>query len=282
MPLTLNIGFVFVNYNNSIITHELIKSLRAQNAEHNFPIVIVDNASSDKDVKILHEIRATEKNVIVLFSNENIGYFKGLNKGIAYLREKYQSNCMIIGNNDLLFPDGFIQSLYTNNKIFDSYPVISPNIVSSTGVHQNPHVINNISFFREVIYDIYYSNHLVSKLILFLAKITKKVSDRADELEHEKSGLIYQGHGSCYILGPLFFEHFESLYAPTFLFGEELFLTIQLREKGFKVYYEPEIVVIHEGHSSIDKFPSKVMWKFGKIAHKEYRKHIRLRNGYKI
>ena len=162
--------------------------------------------------------------------------------------------------------------LYLNISLFKDFPVISPDLVTLDGVHQNPHVINKISKRREIIYDLYYSNYFLSILIGFAAIISKRFTGRSDNKQFEIARTIEQGYGACYILGPLFFEHFSLLFAPTFLMGEEFFLSKQLEKKGFKVFYEPKIKVNHHDHATMGKLPSRKLWKISSDSHKIYRK----------
>jgi len=283
IPLNLKLGFVFVNYNNSNITKKLIGSLKQQTADFSFPILIVDNLSNKENIDILKHIQEDEENIQIIFSDKNLGYFSGLNCGIGFIRKNYKDvNCIVVGNNDLFFPKEFVNSIYNKIQLFQEFPVISPNIITEDGIHQNPHVIKKISFIREIVYDIYYSNHLLANFIGYFSKFSKVITDRADETEYDKAQLIYQGHGSCYILGPLFFLNFNELFAPTFLFGEEFFLSFQLKSKRYQIYYEPSIKITHECHSTLKKMPSEKMWKLGKDAHREYRKYINISNLFKL
>jgi hypothetical protein len=247
------------------------------------PIIIVDNNSDEDNVRMLNSLKEENSNLHLILSKINLGYFRGLNAGIKYIKDNFKEiNIIVIGNNDLVFPENFIEMIKKASVIFEKYPVISPNIVTETGIHQNPAVIKKISFVREIIYDIYYTNYILAKVIGFLAKVTNRFTDRKDELYHEIAQPIYQGHGSCYILGPLFLNNFNELFAPTFLMGEEFFLSLQLREKNFQIYYEPSIKVLHRCSISINKIPRKKMWQISKEAHKEYRKYINIRNLYRL
>jgi len=113
-------------------------------------------------------------------------------------------------------------------------------------------------------------------IINFVAKVTKKITDRSDEQQFDKAQMIWQGYGACYILGPLFFEHFDQLWAPSFLMGEEFFLSKQLEDENFQVFYEPSIIVKHHCHATVDKMPGKTIWKMGKESHALYRKYVKL------
>lgn len=269
----MKFGFVFTNYNNSQYTKDVIHSLSINKYFDDCFIVIVDNKSEAEDLNHLKKINIDYPSVKIIFNDENSGYFKGLNIGIKYLREKHPNiDYITIGNNDLYFSLDYIDSIKIKCDLFNKYPIVSPDLITLDGVHQNPHVIEKISKTREIIYDIYYSNYYLSLFIGHIAKITKKFTDREDEEQFEIPQVIHQGYGACYILGPLFFKHFDLLWAPTFLMGEEFFLSKQLEEKGMKVYYEPSIKVNHHDHATMGKLPSKKLWMISRDSHKIYRK----------
>jgi GT2 family glycosyltransferase len=262
-------GFVFTNYNNSRYTKDVIYSLSKSNSFSDIYIVIVDNKSEDKDIENLIKISQDYPSVKIIFNQNNLGYFKGLNIGIKYLRDYYPDiNYITVGNNDLFFPSDYIDSLKKKISLFNKFPIVSPDLITLDGVHQNPHVINKISKVRELIYDIYYFNFYVSLMIGYIAKITKKFTDRRDEEEFDIAQSIHQGYGACYILGPVFFKHFALLWAPTFLMGEEFFLSIQLQKVGHKVYYEPSIKVNHHDHATMGTLPSRKLWEISSDSHK--------------
>ena len=276
------IGFVATNFNSSEHTRKMIESLPILPEFPTFKIVIVDNCSNAENVNQLHQLVEQYTNVTIIHNENNVGYFRGLNIGIKYIRKNFpQVNVMVVGNNDLLFPLDFATSIKNIIPELNTYPVISPKIFTENGLSQNPPVIEKMSFIREVFYDIYFSSYFFARLVKWGAKVTRGFTDRSDELKHDEAALIYQGHGSCYLLGPVFFENFEELFAPTFLMGEEFFLSHQLSSKGFKVYFEPRVQLIHNCHSSIDQIPSKKIWEFARDAHKEYRKYIKFSNFFK-
>lgn len=274
-PEQIILGFVFTNYNSAEHTLSAVKSIADNVSSDLYKIVIVDNNSAQPDKKALARIESQNAQVKVIFSDINHGYFKGLNLGINYFRKAFPAiTHMVIGNNDLLFPDNFYKSILSNLAIFEKYPVISPDIETLDGFHQNPHVIKKIHPLREVIYDLYYTSYNFAVAIQSLAKLTHKFTDRNDEKEYENAQEIYQGHGSCYIIGPVFFKHFSELFAPTFLMYEEFFLAVQLHEKKMKTFYFPGIKLYHVGSSSINKVSAKSIWKFAKESHKYYRKYV--------
>jgi GT2 family glycosyltransferase len=272
----MKIGYVCTNFNNSSFTIGAATTL-LRNAGHQSSIVVVDNCSDDSNKATLRELAAAQPAVKVIFSPENLGYFRGLNLGIRYLRERDASiEWYVIGNNDLEFPQDFGDKLEANVPRWRDHSVVSPDIVTLDGSHQNPHVIAKISKFREFVYDVYFSNYYIGMLAQKLAMQFRRVSDRSDEEQWEIAQPIYQGHGSCYLLGPNFFERFSELWAPTFLMSEEFFLAKQLMDVGQKVYYDPAVRVIHHWHGSLAGLPNRRRWELSRVAHREYRKHVKL------
>lgn len=273
----MKLGYICTNFNNSIYTLEAVRSLVASAAgRHELRVIVVDNHSTNEHCEALKRLASEYSCVDLILNDENVGYFPGLNYGIRHARAKYPDiEYFVIGNNDLRFAPEFFKQVEAQHTLLDTHAVVSPDIVTLDGEHQNPHVVHMISKMREFIYDIYYSNYLIAQIILWLARVSKRVTDRSDEQGYREAQYIYQGHGSCYLIGPKFFVYFSELWAPTFLMGEEYFLSKQLSDKGMRVFYSPFIQVIHCCHGSLRSVPSKKIWKFARDAHVIYRRFVK-------
>lgn len=277
----MNYAYVCTNYNNAHYTRDAVRTINA-GTHPPVRIVVVDNCSAPEDISQLRVIAAEHDNVELVLNNENIGYFSGLNSGITRVRAIEPAiTTMVIGNNDLEFPADFGVCLAT--VIADAEqgagarerPVISPYVETLDGMPQNPHVVSGISRVRELIYDLYYANYQLAKLIRAAARRTSGVTDRHDEAGHATPQYIYQGHGSCYVLTPLFFREFRELWAPTFMMGEEFFLSRQLAERGFMTYYDPRVRIRHRCNGAIENVPARRMWKLARDAHRVYRRYVK-------
>ena len=271
----MNIGYVCTNFNNSSFTKVAVETF-CSSQNHQYRVVVVDNGSDALEALKLKALFDDVSFVEVIYGVDNVGYFKGLNLGLAYLRAYHSEfRWIVIGNNDLEFPIDFCDSLTNCKSRLQEFMVVSPDIVTNDGVHQNPHVIKSISRIREIFYDIYYTNYYLG---LFVQKIATKLhfmTDRADELEWRVAQGIYQGHGSCYILTPRFFERFSELWAPTFMMCEEFFLSRQLSEVGQQVFYDPSLRITHHCHGAISRLPNRTRWEMARDAHRVYRQYVR-------
>ena len=270
------IGYICTNYNNSEYTINAINSLVSE-VSVEFQVVVVDNNSIQSEINLLKNSLSYCEYVHIIFNNDNVGYFAGLNQGLDYiLNLDLYFDWIVVGNNDLIFPANFLSQLSLVNEQLTDYPVVSPDIVTIDGEHQNPHVISNLSWLRELLLDIYYSNYYLGNIIKRVSNFFSYFTRRADQKYWFESGFISQGHGSCYLLGPKFFENFKELWAPTFLMAEEFFLSKQLSDSGYKIFYEPRIQVIHHWHGSLNKLPGRQRWNFARDAHRVYRKYVKI------
>jgi len=275
----MDIAYVCTNFNNSALTVSAVKSLRRAKG-HRVRIVVVDNASRPEEVEILRRLSDEDGEVDLIANPENVGYFRGLNIGMKASRTRYPDiNWMVVGNNDLDFPADFCDKLERQTGIFRAHSVVSPDVVTLDGEHQNPHVISRISTIREIFYDLYYTNYWLGMFIYKAAKIFPGATRRGDEDQWQIAQPIYQGHGSCYLLTPKFFLQFEELWSPTFMMSEEMFLSLQLKKVGEQVFYSPEISVTHHWHGSLQDLPSRSRWNMARDAHYEYRKHVKIFKG---
>ena len=213
----------------------------------------MDNASAPEDVAILVKLAARVSTVDLILNTENIGYFPGLNLGIRRLRAaEPRLDYAVVGNNDLEFPTDFGRVLAAKEPEFQRYPVILPDIVTLDGVHQNPHVVGGISTLREFVYDAYYANFYLASLITQLTQVMGSLARRKDASQHAKARNVRGGIGACYVLTKAFFEEFAELAAPTFLMGEEYFLTRQLEERGLSMRYEPALIIKHRCNGALE------------------------------
>ncbi|MGB7083105.1 MAG: glycosyltransferase, partial [Candidatus Acidiferrales bacterium] len=177
----MTIGYVCTNYNNSSYTREAVCSLSKSDG-YQFRVVVVDNHSDEGNVEALKALAKEFQEVELVLNTENVGYFRGLNLGIQQLRRSQPDiKIMAVGNNDLVFPADFADSVRRNLPTFEKYAVVSPDIVTLDGVHQNPHVISKISKFRKFVYDLHYANYYLAIAIRQLAKLSRGFTERPDQ-----------------------------------------------------------------------------------------------------
>lgn len=268
----MKVGFVTVNYNNAHHTENFVRSIETAMAGEEFLVVAVDNDSAPTDQERLASFCAGKDRVRVMRGGGNIGYFKALNAGLMRLREEMPCpDAVLIGNNDITLDPVFRSQLATHRDLLRVHAVVSPDIVQGDGEHQNPHLRGNVSRFRTLVWDAYYSRYWLGQAILHLARTTRRFTGRKDHHSYRERGPIAQGYGACYFIGPEFLRHYRGLWAPTFLMQEEYFLYRQLQAIGQQMFYEPGLVVRHHGHASIGAVPSRKIWEIARESHLIFR-----------
>lgn len=270
---TKNCYFIAVNYNSSIHTIKYLDSIEIliKHDKSKIKIIIVDNASSLEDFKVIENNISMRTNIELIRNKENIGYFRALNVGLSIINEK--EAFIVIGNNDIEFEKDFLVKL---NKIHyeDEVLVIAPNVITKDGYHQNPHCLKRLSVFRKTGYKIYYLNYYLGQMIFWMVQKIKKPKSAQREEDWNRKRVIHMGIGACYILTENFFKYFTMLDNRIFLWGEEALLAGQVLSVHGKILYDPTIIVHHNENGSVAAIPSKQSFIIAKRSHKIYSKYL--------
>ena len=277
----MKLAYVCTNYNNARVTRDAVRSLVGSAHGADLRIVVVDNQSRPESLAALRGLAEEHEQLDVVASPSNVGYFRGLNLGLRHLEEHRPGHdLVVVGNNDLLFPEDFVRTVDEHRAVFDQWAVVAPDLVTPDGVHQNPHVRIPISPWRKRVWGLHASSYAVAVAVRMAARLTRSITTRPENLptgDHYRTpGPVEQGYGACYLLGPVFWKHFRRLAAPTFLMQEEFFLYEQLKLIGQLTYYDPRFVVVHAGHATMGAIPSRRQWEFVRDSHRIYRQYARL------
>jgi O-antigen biosynthesis protein len=111
-------SIIILTHNQLNFTKRCIESIRLHTAS-SYEIIVVDNASTDDSIKYLQE----QKDIKVLYNNENLGYAKGNNQGL----ELATGDIILFLNNDVVVTAGWLEplihTLSSNEKIAMAGPV---------------------------------------------------------------------------------------------------------------------------------------------------------------
>lgn len=254
---TENISVIILHYNDAQLTKDYIDNLRKLNwGTIKRSIIIVDNNSPDKSGRILSEQYKDDKDVIVILSEDNLGFAKGNNIGIQYAMKYCNPELIVVSNNDIKiddknFPISLLE-IYGNAK-FDVY---GPDIYSlGKSLHQNPISKRpyNLDELRKKINDIekrlnelriIERVHIYNLLSNIKRALGKKSGREADDYKSRQENIVL--HGAFFVLTPRYLEYYpEGLFDKTFLYLEEDILAYRCRQRGLKTLYDPSLAVIH-------------------------------------
>jgi GT2 family glycosyltransferase len=268
--MSQDVVFICVNYNESDITSKYVTNVLSLNSNFNIKIIIVDNYSSiDDKIKLSNFVKNnSNENLFLLNSDINLGYFKGLNLGIKFAIEKFNFAFLTIGNNDLIFDDDFLYELEISS--FDStVMVLAPDVYTSNGIHENPHIKKRVSFFRRTVYKIYFTHYFIAYLISLIYKPKRRYSGFITEQQY-----IYMGIGALYILTPNFFKHFSTLWDQVFLYGEEALLAGQIKSVNGNTLYMPSLKCLHYGSSTTSSLKTRKKYNMQQSSYNLYKQYL--------
>ena len=149
---------------------------------------------------------------------------------------------------------------------------IGPDIVlSATGAHQNPFLIQRPSKTKMQIWNTAYSNYLFFSLYFKLSGLKKKKAVN-DEPMH--SGSVYSVHGSCFLLKSNCAEKVMNVSKGIFMYEEELLIAEVIKKCGKKCLFNNGIKVIHNENQVTGKIGDKRKQKWFRDSFRYLRKHI--------
>lgn len=261
-----HISFVILHYLSFAVTSACIDSICAsypQTDTISWQIIVVDNASPNDSFEQLRRKYHDVSHITLLHSDQNLGFAKGNNLGYRYALEHFQSDFVIIANNDTEFlQSGFLQTMIQTYELHDC-ALIGPDILNINGYHQNPyrphpitdkqlsrwlrnrrlwlvflrmdnwlHLSEHISFFRT-----FYQKRALAGMPL-------------DTWKEAADNVVLQG--ACIIFTPLYIKKFpqNAFYPGTYMYCEEDILAYFCAENHLGTHYTPGLQILHRDSAS--------------------------------
>lgn len=245
-------SFIILHYKNIEDTLECLDLIKTKYL--NSHIIVVDNASLNKDDEDL--IKNYTNDILKL--NKNFGFAKANNIGCKYAMDKYNSDFLIVINNDVFIEqDNFLEKVKYDYEQYD-FDILGTKIISTSGESVNPfpvivgekNIVNEIKYCKKLIniYENIFLYYLLNLFLFIKHKIIKsKINKNGEEL-CMNIGL----HGCAIIFSKKYYETYKNVfYNDTFLFHEEDFLYYRIKKDNLKSLYDPELVVFHKEGSSL-------------------------------
>ncbi len=128
--MSVDIAFITVNFNTCRLVADLVDFFSRTELPFSYCLVVVDNASSDGSREMLERMQSDR--LIYLQTNQNLGYGRGMNCGLASVASRYA--CIM--NTDLVLNRDALVALW---EFFEESPhagVASPLILGANGRQQ--------------------------------------------------------------------------------------------------------------------------------------------------
>jgi len=253
----LDLSIVIVNWNVRDLLRRCLHSILADLQTCRFEIIVVDNASTDGSVEMVHQ---EFPQVRLIASEVNLGYTGGNNRGIAASQGRY----ILLLNPDTEVLD---DALVTMVAYMDAHPdvgALGPQLLNPDGSVQSSRrrfpTLGTALVESTVIQQWWPDNRILRRYY---------VQDRPDDAISEVDWVT----GACILLRRQAVEQVGPLDDAFFMYSEELDWCRRARDAGWKVVYLPTARVIHhEGKSSEQVMPLRhIRFQRSKIHY--FRKH---------
>ncbi len=224
--MQVDVAFITVNYNTRALVEELISFFKTTKLPFSYCFMVVDNNSTDGSRELLEQERWEP--LRYLQTNENLGYGRGMNRGLAAVDCRYA--CIM--NTDLILNQAALTALW---HFFENTPdagVATPVILGSDQRVQG-------FLFLPSIWSLYFP--VISKVI------SKRWKLRVDQATVPLAvpGVL----GAFFMLrrtmfaDPLFDEDF-------FFYYEDSELAHRYWQRGVPCYVLPQVSIVHLGGQS--------------------------------
>ncbi|MEZ8481629.1 hypothetical protein BCT41_14055 [Vibrio splendidus] len=256
----MKVCIICVNFNTESQIKDMIGSIKSSSDD--VDIIIVNNSCYD-----LCEVDGLADdypfNIKVIHSNDNLGYFGGLDFSQGYI-DKYLYEYVILANPDIIFDALFFENLVSADYS-DNVGVIAPRLLNMpSNTNGNPFMTERITKKSLQLKLLIHSSWLFYSIYNLAHYIKKKYFKKNDSL-HE-AGYIYAPHGALFIFSKSYFQLNDCFLHCGFLYGEELFVAEKCRENNIGVYFDPSLLVQHIEHASTSKLGNAKISKYARLS----------------
>ncbi len=220
------VSIITVNYNQSKVTLDLLRTLR--NISYpNIEIIVVDNNSPSDNPQTIKE---EYPEVHLILSTENIGFAGGNNLGVKASKGDY----ILFINNDTEVPPGFLEPLVEICEKDPSIGMVSPKIK----FHWNAELIQYAGFTKINPYTI--RNSTIG--------YRQKDSEQYNRISETEAG-----HGAAMMVPRSVILEVGLMTEVYFLYYEEHDWAEMIKRAGYKIVYQPESFILHKESVSTGK-----------------------------
>jgi len=241
----MKIGLIILNYNSYQDTIALVSNLKKQSLAKDIFLLIVDNNSPNGSYRHLKTLEKTHENVIVLQTGNNLGYAKGNNFGLNYLDKKIKPEYVAILNNDIVLPNDCFEKLIKKYNILDSPAIIAPKQLDINNKELFPYKLN--SFLDDClnlffIFKIFHKRNII--------KFKDNTGIRAMKVDMIPGSFMFSSFAT--------FKEMGFFYPNTFLFAEERFISVKVKQMNLNNYILLDETYIHAHSKTINSYFNQI------------------------
>ena len=238
----MKIGIVILNYLAYQDTIECVESILLQSFQ-NFEVVVVENGSDNDSLLRLQERFGNDNKISILSTGKNIGFAKGNNAGIAFLKEKGIYKVLVINGDTVIEQTDYLKQLQ-QIKYDETVGMVGTRIITKDKFNQNTTRVIFKNAFDVTFFNLY--------KILSLFRKKQQADSQSIETTHLLDLSERQLHGAAILFTENYLYQYIGFYPDTFLYVEEDLLAAICRKLSFKQLYISELSIYHKEDKSSD------------------------------
>lgn len=225
MPL---VSVITINYNNTLVTEELLASLPGADEAFELEVIVVDNGSQPDPVPAWKEKYPW---VTFIRSESNLGFSKGNNLGI----KKASGDLLFLVNNDTVFTEDLVPRMV---RLFQDHP--------SVGI-ASP----KIWYYGEEKL-IQYAGFTPMNMLTARNRCVGQFEKDQGQYD-DRTGPTGYIHGAAMMVRREVIKKAGLMPEEFFLYYEEVDWCEEIRKYGYEIWVEPRAVIYHKESVSVGK-----------------------------
>lgn len=227
----MELSIVIINYNTFELTCQCIDSIVDKTRDVSYEIIVVDNASHERDPQ---EFAHRYPQIKLVRSEKNVGFAGGNNLGIAVAEGQY----IVLLNSDTVLLNNAMAVCLNYLKTHPQVAVVGSALFYPDGTRQH-----NCQRFPSIRYKLFE----LFRLQKFLPRKTGGkilLGGFFDHAEPVETDWIW---GTCFMFEKKLLNRLkEGKLAETFfMYGEDVQWCLEFRKLGYRIAYEPAAHVLH-------------------------------------
>ncbi len=267
----MELSIIIINYMTFEKTVHSIESILRYTEGLKYEIILVDNASLNNDAKKLDKyINNNNLDIKLIKNSENVGFSIGNNMGIKEANGDY----IAFLNSDIELTENSLLKALSYIKGNSDVGAIGCRLITPDGKLDHgckrgfPTLKASLHYFLKldkVFNDIKYDNYKLSHLN-----------------EHEINTVDVIS-GAFFVTSKRVLDEVGVFDDRFFMYGEDIDLCYRIKEKGYRVVYNPEVgTVVHYKGSSGKKRKYKTLYHFYESMILFYNKHYRKKYNFLV
>jgi len=243
--VSLKLAIVIIHYNTSGDLAKCLASLEACAPACEHQVVVVDNASVDKGLDGVHR---NHPDCLWIFNQENVGYARGCNRGMAQVQADYY----LILNPDIVVEPGALDRLISFAESHPRAGMVGPQLLNPDGTIQHScrrfYTLKTLLLRRTFLGRVFPRSKTVRLHLM-------------EDFDHQTIRPVDWVLGGCLLVRKSAMDRVGPMDERFFLYFEDVDWCYRMWQAGYEVLYNPDSRFLHHHRrgSAQGKF-SKSFW----------------------